>query len=130
MIETKKNDVILRDEDRWLYFSNPKKIIYAEKIDEVIPALQEIEILVDAQELNAAGYLSYESAAAFDAALLAKPVSGFPYLWFGLYPEPRTVSLPEPSRPKDKLNWQPAIDRDLYNGAVQKIKEYIADGKT
>lgn len=130
MIEIKKNDVFLRDEDRWLYFSNPEKIICAEKIDEVIPALLEVERLVDAQELNAAGYLSYESASAFDAALLTKPVSGFPYLWFGLYPEPRIVSLPKPSRPKDKLNWQPAIDHDLYHGAIQKIKEYISEGKT
>src|SRR6476469_5672589 len=125
MIEIKKNDVFLRDEDRWLYFSNPEKIICAEKIDEVIPALLEVERLVDAQELHAAGYLSYESASAFDAALLTKPVSGFPYLWFGLYPEPRTVSLPKPAHPKIPLDWHPTVERNTYNAAVDQILEYI-----
>ncbi len=130
MVEIKKNDVLLRDKDRWLYFSNPHQIISVGEIDEVIPALQELELLVDRNDWHAAGFLSYESAPAFDAALLTQPISGFPYLWFGLYPEPRTVNLPNRNQPKAILKWQPNVDRQSYDAAIGKIKEFIANGKT
>jgi para-aminobenzoate synthetase/4-amino-4-deoxychorismate lyase len=118
MIEIKRNDIVLRDQDRWLHFSAPYRIIHAEKLDEVIPALQEVESLVNGNCWHAAGFLSYESAPAFDSALLTKPLSEFPYLWFGLYPEPRSVNLPDPAESKQPLNWQPTIDRDSYNAAI------------
>lgn len=130
MDQPKINEILLRDEDKWLYFTEPTQVINAETLNDIFPALREIEDRVQQDGLYAAGFLSYESASAFDAAHLTKPTTDFPYLWFGLYPEPRTVILPHPTQPKVKLDWNPTIDRDTYNSAIDKIKEYIADGRT
>jgi para-aminobenzoate synthetase/4-amino-4-deoxychorismate lyase len=130
MNEPKINEILLRDRDEWLHFTDPSQIITAKTLNDVLPALAEIEDRVEQDGLYAAGFLSYESATAFDAAHQTKPGTGFPYLWFGLYPAPRTVNLPRPTQPKAALDWRPTVDRNTYNGAIEKIKEYIADGQT
>ncbi|MCC6569195.1 MAG: aminodeoxychorismate synthase component I, partial [Anaerolineales bacterium] len=53
-----------------------------------------------------------------------------PYLWFGLYPQPRLISLPQPASPKPALIWSPTVSRATYNSAIEQIKNYIADGRT
>src|SRR6266511_170862 len=74
--------------------------------------------------------LSYEAASAFDSALQTRLGDGFPYLWFGIYSEPRIITLPRPEAPKQSLAWLPTTDRESYHAAIRKIKRYIADGKT
>ncbi len=125
-----KNEVLLKDHDHWLHFSAPHRSIVAENLDDVLPALHEIESLVQANGWHAAGFLSYEAASAFDPAHRTRPTSGFPYLWFGIYPQPRSVQLPDPEGAKDVSNWHPTIEREDYNSAIAKIKDYIADGRT
>ena len=126
----KQNEVLLKDNNDWLYFSNPHQIITAEKLGDVLPALREIERLIAGNDWHAAGFLSYEAAAAFDSALQTKPGTGLPYLWFGLYPEPRIVRLPGLAGRKPILDWHPTADREAYSAAIEKIKGYIAKGKT
>jgi para-aminobenzoate synthetase/4-amino-4-deoxychorismate lyase len=126
----KINEVLLKNHRKWLHFANPHQLISAEELGDVGPALREMERLVQANDWYAAGFISYEAAAAFDPALQTKPIAGFPYLWFGLYPKPRLVELPKPKQPKEVLNWQPTVDRGTYNSAITRIKEYIAEGKT
>ncbi|MCC6568886.1 MAG: aminodeoxychorismate synthase component I, partial [Anaerolineales bacterium] len=53
-----------------------------------------------------------------------------PYLCFGLYPQPRLISLPQPASPKPALIWSPTVSRATYNSAIQQIKHHIADGRT
>jgi para-aminobenzoate synthetase/4-amino-4-deoxychorismate lyase len=130
MITIETNDVLLRDRNRWLCFRNPYKILIAKSLDEVVPALAEIERLTEENEWHAAGFLSYESASAFDQAMRTNPTGGFPYLWFGLYSRPVPVLLPRPELPKAILEWRPTINRDSYHGAISRIKEYISQGKT
>ncbi len=126
----KENEVLLRDNGQWLYFSTPHKIVVAEKIEDVFPALAEIEDLIASLQWHAAGFISYEAAPAFDSALQAQTKAQFPYLWFGLYPEPRPISLPQPDAPKPVLDWQPTVKREAYLSAVAEIKNAIAKGKT
>jgi len=151
MIET--NEVLLKDRDGWLHFFNPHRVITAGKLEDVLPALREIEELIRVNEWHAAGLVSYEAASAFDSALVTRASStllsersslrshrpdalsgarnaGFPFLWFGLYPQPRAVTLPHPTHPKETSNWQPTVDRETYNSAIEKIRNYIADGRT
>jgi len=130
MNEINKTEVLLREKDKWLYFSDPHRIITVTQLDEVQPALREIERLIELNGWHAAGFLSYESAPAFDKAFPSMPTTGFPYLWFGLYPEPRSVDIPAPRHPKEILDWHPTVDRDTYNAAIAQIKEYIAHGRT
>lgn len=125
-----KNEVLLKDNKEWLYFHHPRKILIAEELDDVIPALQEIEERIEKDNVHAAGFLSYEAASAFDPALPSRPTDGFPYLWFGLYPQPEIVKLPEPEHPNEILNWEPTVDRQTYNSAIEQIKDHIAEGRT
>ncbi|HVF25680.1 MAG TPA: aminodeoxychorismate synthase component I [Anaerolineales bacterium] len=136
----KTNEVLLKVNNEWLHFTEPKQIIVAKTLKDVLPASREMERLVNVNEWYAAGFLSYEAASAFDMALHTKAVmqtedrrtkeTEFPFLWFGLYPSPRVISLPEPEPPREILNWQPAIDRDTYQSSIDQIREHIAEGRT
>ncbi|HMR98940.1 MAG TPA: aminodeoxychorismate synthase component I [Anaerolineales bacterium] len=157
MIQT--NEIVLRDGDSWLHFANPQRVISTDQLHDVLPAFREIEDAVN-NGFHAAGFLSYESAPAFDSAhltfrpersgaqtkdMLANHAStallkdhsslrsardNFPYLWFGLYPQPRLISLPQPASPKPALTWSPTVSRETYNSAIEQIKNQIADGRT
>lgn len=128
MIQT--NELILRDGDAWLHFANPQRVIIAEQLQEVLPALREIEDAVNTNRLYAAGFLGYESAPAFDAAHQTHASSGFPLLWFGLYPQPRFFSPPQPASPKPALIWSPTVERATYNSAIDSVRARIAEGQT
>ena len=126
----KQNEVLLKHTDEWLHFSEPHEILAVSKLEDVPDALNEVERLVEERGWHAAGFLSYEAAPAFDPALVTHAGDGFPYLWFGLYPQPRAVPLPQPESPKIKLDWQPTVDLNSYEFAIDRIKEYIAQGRT
>ena len=89
----KINEVLLKDQGKWLHFTKPQQIIAAQKLDDVIPALREIERLTETNNWHAAGFVSYEAATGFDSAHVTHPATGFPLLWFGLYPAPRLHHL-------------------------------------
>jgi para-aminobenzoate synthetase / 4-amino-4-deoxychorismate lyase len=128
-----KNEVLLKHHNEWLHFANPHQIISATSIDDVRAALQEIERLVEENNWHAAGFVSYEAGPAFDSALHVLSADDFPLLWFGLYSKPKTLQTSEifkDLRGSVERNWQPSIDRESYNTAIEKIKEAIAQGKT
>lgn len=143
-IEPQINEVLLKQNGEWLYFSNPLRVISVRAVEEVLPALREIERIVRRENCHAAGFLGYEAASAFDKANIVRSERGtsetmsedeardliFPLLWFGLYPAPRLVSLPKPAAPKPDLTWLPTVDRDSYNAAIETIKDHIAHGRT
>jgi len=136
----KTNEVVLKVNNECLHFAEPKQIIVANTLEDVLPALRETERLVNVNEWYAAGFLSYEAASAFDPALRTKVVVPtedstvqdveFPFLWFGLYPGPRVITLPEPEHQKENLDWQPTTDRDTYKSSIDQIREHIAEGRT
>lgn len=125
-----KEEALLKSGNEWLYYSGPKRVITATTVHDVRSALTEIEGLVNSNKWHAVGFVSYEAAPAFDRALQVLDAGGFPLLWFGLYPEPQPIQLPLPEESHADLNWQPSVRREVYNSAIQKIKNYIAEGKT
>jgi len=130
-----RDEVLLRDNGKWLHFSNAQRVIQVDVLGDVLPALHEIEDLVRRNEWHAAGFLSYEAAPAFDEVhqtteTLRSARVNFPYLWFGLYPLPRIISLPGPDSAQPALTWLPSVDRETYNAAIDRIRELIADGQT
>ena len=126
----KQNEVLLKDSGQWLHFTKPKQIITTNALEDILPSLHEIERLTQAKGSYAAGFLSYEAAPAFDKAHLTKSTTGFPLIWFGLYPTPRIIDIPEPTSPKPALTWSPTTDRDTYNAAIGQVKDHIAHGRT
>jgi para-aminobenzoate synthetase/4-amino-4-deoxychorismate lyase len=124
------NEFLLKENGHWLHYSKPIQIVIAQHLGDVTPALQEVERLVRVKEWHAAGFLSYESAPAFDRVIQTHPESGFPLVWFGLYLPPRIVDLPQPASTKPALSWRPTVDHEMYNSAIEQIKGNIADGRT
>jgi len=64
-----QNEIVLKENGEWLHFSEPHKIITAQRLEDVLPALREIEGLIKVNDWYAAGFLSYEAAPAFDSIL-------------------------------------------------------------
>lgn len=122
-------DVILKDDGAWLKFTGPRRVIVTDKLEDVRKALDETERLVDEHGWHAAGFVSYEAAPAFDPSLRVIPSHGFPLLWFGLY-DGQTSLTSLTGLTGLTGQWMPNIERDEYNAAIGKIKEYISQGKT
>ena len=128
-----KNEVLLKDGGEWLRFANPRKVICVERLDEARGALEEVERLVEERGWSAAGFVSYEAAPAFDSALRVLSDGNFPLLWFGLYPAPQVLQTSEVLSGFGNLmalDWRPSVERERYNAAIEKIKDYIARGRT
>jgi para-aminobenzoate synthetase/4-amino-4-deoxychorismate lyase len=111
-------------------FSHPRRVIVTEKLEDVLESLEEVESLVNKNGWTAAGFVSYEAAPAFDPALRVIPSDGFPLLWFGLYDSFETTETLEDFGSLQPLEWAPDTEREIYNNAIQTIKERIAQGKT
>ncbi len=128
-----KDEVLLKNNNEWLHYTKPHHIISVRNLDDVHSALQEVERLVSSNNWHAAGFVSYEAAPAFDSALRVLAVGDFPLLWFGLYSEPQIIQASEIFKDLGgliDLDWNPSIERESYNDAIEKIKDHIALGKT
>jgi para-aminobenzoate synthetase/4-amino-4-deoxychorismate lyase len=114
----------------WLSFTNPREIIVARQIDEVIPALNNIERVVNEEGLTAVGFLAYESASAFDPTLSTRTNEEFPLLWFGLFQQPKEISrLPVgPGSNVFDVPWQSSMTEKKYHDRIKTIHEYIRNG--
>ncbi|EMR05975.1 Para-aminobenzoate synthase component 1 [Bhargavaea cecembensis DSE10] len=109
-------------------FRNPVKVIRAEQINDVIPALRSVQEAVDAG-LYAAGFLSYEAAPAFDPAYRVKEGHSMPLLWFGIFAEPEYSTL-RSSGPFAVSDWKPDTGEQAYREAIGTIKQAIESGET
>ncbi len=65
---------------RWWRFTDPVGVLRSERLEEVMETLTEVERAV-ADGFHAVGFLSYESAPAFDPALEAAPRGPLPFAW-------------------------------------------------
>lgn len=120
--------VVLKHAGRWLHFQCPEKVLRAERVEEVLPMLREAE----ASGLFVAGFVSYEAAPAFDAALKAHSSEGFPLLCLGLFHAPDVLEgiaeAPTSSYEVGKL--EPSVSKGGFVAAIGEIKKRIAEGAT
>ena len=133
-----QNTVLIRDpkQKRWLHFHHPVEILTTNRVEAVLPLLQELEAVQARQGLFAAGWLAYEAAPGLDPVLKVRPPEGaFPLVWFGLYPEPDSLPALPRWQPADSGEmpfsaWQASITRPEYDAAIEKVKAHIACGDT
>ncbi|MGN6617903.1 MAG: aminodeoxychorismate synthase component I [Ilyomonas sp.] len=111
-----------------LVFTSPYKIITTAKIEEVIPCIELIQQAVD-EGYYAAGFLSYESASAFDTAFHTKTSSPVPLLWFGLFSQPSPEEIKSESF-YSITEWKSSVSEAEYREAIQSIKKVIQRGDT
>ena len=111
-----------------LTFSEPHKVIIANTIEEVLPSFQMIQNAID-DGYYAAGFLSYESASAFDPAYRVKEEHSMPLLWFGIFSEPQHMSLSSTGA-YSLTKWNSSVSMDEYRESIMSIKQSIENGDT
>ena len=114
----------------WLRFAQPIRTYTADSPETVLSCLRKIDQELQFGRRWAAGFLSYESSPAFDAALTVKPQASFPCLWFGIYPEPEVVSPSFDTTDIPPIDWEASVTPDEYRACIRRIKGHIASGDT
>ncbi|MFJ7928623.1 aminodeoxychorismate synthase component I [Peribacillus sp. NPDC096448] len=116
-------------DSRPLYFANPKKVITAHSIEDVLPQFQKVQEAIE-QGHYAAGYVSYEAAPAFEKSFKVKDGAQMPLLWFGIFDKP-DEEIPEKMTGAFNLaEWQSETDSNTYRSGFQRIKSEIKKGNT
>jgi para-aminobenzoate synthetase/4-amino-4-deoxychorismate lyase len=112
----------------WRLLSKPRRILTAREPQAVAGLLDDVEELAG-QGLFAAGYVAYEAAPGFDAALPTRR-DAMPPAWFGIYEQ--AEALPPPRSPDTLVSrtWHASMDAVQHAAAVERIKAYIAAGDT
>ena len=115
----------------WLSFRCPVATLIGTEISEVQPILREIESATD-RGFFAAGFLSYESAPAFDSAMRVKAASDLPLIWFGLFEKPEVIEPPTPGLGSSgaPMTWHSSQTRHSYEEAIDTLHRAISRGDT
>jgi para-aminobenzoate synthetase/4-amino-4-deoxychorismate lyase len=114
----------------WLRFSEPLEEIEVHDPDKVLPALEYIEQRVEKAGLFAAGFIGYEAAPAFDAALKTHASGEFPLLSFNLFGKAERIDLPMPVGNADLPDWRSEENEAEFSRRVDSIRAAIARGET
>lgn len=116
---------------RWLWFDRPQRILCARHPDQVRETLRATEQATRAGQW-AVGFIAYEAAPAFDAALTVRPDRGFPVAWFALCDPPRVAPLPAPtdSGRLAGLRWRASLNYTAFTRALARIHAALAQGAT
>lgn len=115
---------------QWLHWQHLHEAVSACSLDDVLPTLRAIEHEVNRTGLTAVGFVSYEAAGAFDAALQTHGLSGFPLLWFGLFERAQPIELPGSTTGYELGSWEASVTPAQFTKAVFTIKQHIARGET
>jgi len=116
---------------KYLRFTRPAKIIRADALDQVIPALEQVWDAVN-HGWYAAGFLAYEAAPAFDPAYRVKEAADLPLLWFGLFDraEKAAVNRLHHLDPFQIGAWVANTNQKEYRQSIDRIKTEIKAGNT
>ena len=118
---------------KWRLFERPLQVVVAKDVGAVLPALEKVENECARHQRYAAGFLSYEAASAFDAALKTQPAGDFPLLWFGLYDAVHERTLDELGAAAGRVSeehWEPSISAEHYARVFDELQELIRSGDT
>ncbi|MFZ3207591.1 MAG: aminodeoxychorismate synthase component I [Geobacteraceae bacterium] len=115
-------------------FAGLEEVIVAHDLDDVLPALARVEQAV-ALGFHAAGFICYEAASGLNPNFSTQPPGPFPLLWFGIFRE-RILRNPSDMRGEETnggwrtSDWRISCDRQRYNAAIDRIREFISLGDT
>lgn len=109
-------------------FDMPQQTLVAHTPEQVRPVLEAVDRLAR-QGLWCVGYLRYEAAPAFDAALAvhATPLTDGPLAWFGVYAQAQAWPADNSTAPVE-VHWQPPLARADFDANMARIHQAIAAG--
>ncbi|MBL8515518.1 MAG: aminodeoxychorismate synthase component I [Betaproteobacteria bacterium] len=114
----------------WLALSQPVRIFATSRPADVVALLADVDHAVANGEGIAAGWVSYEAATAFDAHLSVKPAGPVPLLWFGVFADAESVTLPDAFDEIVAQDWTADMDEAGHATAVRRVLDYIREGDT
>jgi para-aminobenzoate synthetase/4-amino-4-deoxychorismate lyase len=110
-----------------LCFTNPRELIVAERTSDVRSALGRVERAAAAGHY-AVGFVAYDAAPAFDAALRVGGHAATPLLWFGIYDAPHRAPYTRAPAALTDVSWKPHVERAEYENAIADIRRGIGEG--
>ena len=135
--------IVLRDPDEgcWYVYEQPVQVVTTTCLGEVEATLQAVEDLVETQGWFAAGFVSYEAAAGFDAKLAThSPDALLPLVCFALFDKRTQLQSLGNSADlaaqdsggihESQINWHLTDSPGSYEARVELIKQRIAAGET
>ncbi len=107
-------------------FESPCQTLVAQRQEQVRPLLDAVDALAR-QGRWCVGYLRYEAAPAFDAALAVHAPDG-PLAWFGVYERAQAWPADRPRAPAE-VQWHSGIARAEFDRQMERIHQAIAAGE-
>jgi para-aminobenzoate synthetase/4-amino-4-deoxychorismate lyase len=114
---------------KWLRFKRVRHILWCDCATDVEPLLLEVERRV-ARGCYAAGYVSYEAAAAFMELKTDQPTAELPLVWFAVCEDIETQEHIDICTEFERLAWCPDCTYAQYRSGLAQIKDAIARGET
>ena len=109
-------------------FGTPRAVLAAHAPGQVRAVLDAVQAAAE-QGRWCVGYLRYEAAPAFDAALAVHPADG-PLAWFAVHDAPLPLPWPEDdSAQAARVEWLDTCPRPAFGAAVAHIQQAIAAGE-
>ena len=126
--------IILRNKknDSWRIFSSPKEVLYSKNLHEVKTILDKLESKINENNDIAVGFLTYESAPAFDPAYRVNKESKLPLICFGLFEGFKETQILDNSEiiTNKIYNWKIETSPSEYKKNFDYIKNQIELGYT
>ena len=119
-----------KNQDLWGLFGNPVAVFTCQNASEINKTLSEYEDFLRKNSCYGTGFISYESAEAFDSAMKTKASGGFPLLYLAAYTQALALYhvLPESEAELKTGLWTCEIPHLEYLKQIKTIKDYIAAG--
>ena len=113
---------------QWRSYNNPVDVLLATTLDEVEPILKAVEQRVNAENLIAAGFVSYEAASGFDPSLTTHKPGKLPLVYFGLFADSDIYQPEAPLSPSAEAWCLDAQHADYWQD-IESIRAQIAAGE-
>ncbi len=111
-------------------FGMPSQVLQAHSLDQVRGVIEAADALALAGHW-CVGFVAYEAAAAFDAALQTHdPLPGLPLVWFAVYPAPVAADAFDEARPDAvRAEWVQGPQRERFDADLDALHAAIAAGE-
>ena len=109
-----------------LAFGEPEQVLVAHTVDEVPTVLAQVDAL-SRKGHWCVGYVRYEAAPAFDAALQVHAADG-PLVWFGVHAQP-LPEFSEEAATEPTVTWNAGVERGGFDQNMAEIHRAIAAGE-